>query len=136
MVMGRCRQGFYEMTVRFAHLDPVAKTPSASVARGAAYGCASDHYGKVTSDADAMPFYTPTAGLEIITGVSTLTEIQRLSRRLATADAKASDLRAERDAAIAAAHANGESPSLIAHAAHLSEQAVFKILRGARAKEE
>ena len=64
----------------------------------------------------------------------TLTEVQRLSRRLTTAEAKASKLRAERDAAIVAAHAKGESPSLIALAAGLSEQAVFTILRAANRK--
>lgn len=66
----------------------------------------------------------------------TLTEIQRISRRLATAEERATKIRAERDAAIAAAHAGGESPKLIAVAAGISEMTVFKILRAARTKEE
>ena len=45
-----------------------------------------------------------------------------------------SKLRAERDAAIVDTHGKGESPSLIALAAGLSEQAVFKILRAAKKK--
>ena len=65
--------------------------------------------------------------------MATLTEVQRIARRLAAAEARADQLRAERDGMIVAAHARGESPSLIAVAAGLSEQAVFKILR--RAKE-
>ena len=64
--------------------------------------------------------------------VSTLTEIQRIARRLATAETRTDKIRAERDAAIVAARARGESPSLIATAADLSEPAVFKILRAAR----
>ena len=66
----------------------------------------------------------------------TLTEIQRISRRLASAEARTDKIRAERDAAIVAAHARGESPKLIAVAAGISEMTVFKILRQARAKEE
>lgn len=66
----------------------------------------------------------------------TLTEIQRISRRLATAEARAGKIRAERDAAIVAAHAGGESPKLIAVAAGISEMTVYKILRQARSKEE
>jgi len=64
--------------------------------------------------------------------VATLTEIRRIARRLASAEARADKIRAERDTAIVAAHARGESPSLIAVAADLSEPAVFKILRAAR----
>ena len=66
---------------------------------------------------------------------STLTELQRIARRLASAEARANDVRAERDAAIVAAHARGESPKLIAVAAGISEPSVFKILR-TRAREE
>jgi DNA-binding CsgD family transcriptional regulator len=66
----------------------------------------------------------------------TLTEIQRISRRLASAEARTDKIRAERDAGIVAAHAGGESPKLIAVAAGISEMTVFKILRQARAKEE
>lgn len=62
-----------------------------------------------------------------------MTEVQRLARRLVAAEKKADQLRADRDAAILAAHERGESPSLIAIAAGLSEQGVFKILR--RSKE-
>lgn len=81
-----------------------------------------------------MPRYTTAGGSAIIPKVATLTEVQRLSRRLATAEARASKLRAERDAAMVATHHRGESPSLIALAAGLSEQAVFKILRAAKRK--
>jgi DNA-binding CsgD family transcriptional regulator len=66
----------------------------------------------------------------------TLTEIQRIARRLATAEARAEAIRAERDAAIVAAHAGGESPKLIAIAAGISEMTVFKILRQARERGE
>jgi len=65
-----------------------------------------------------------------------LTEIQRISRRLAAAETRTDKIRAERDAAIVAAHAGGEGPKLIAVAAGISEMTVFKILRQARAKEE
>jgi DNA-binding CsgD family transcriptional regulator len=64
----------------------------------------------------------------------TLTEIQRISRRLASAEARTDKIRAERDAGIVAAHAGGESPKLIAVAAGISEMTVFKILRQARAR--
>jgi hypothetical protein len=64
--------------------------------------------------------------------VTTLTEIQRLSRRLATAQARADQIREERDTAILAAHERGESAALIANAAGLSEPSVFKILRQRR----
>ena len=63
-----------------------------------------------------------------------MTEVQRLSRRLGTAEARTNKLRAERDAAIVAARTKGESPSLIALVTGLSEQAVFKILRAAKKK--
>jgi DNA-binding CsgD family transcriptional regulator len=66
----------------------------------------------------------------------TLTEIQRISRRLASAEARTEKIRAERDAAIVAAHAGGESPKLIAVAAGISEMTVFKILRQARTTED
>ena len=46
--------------------------------------------------------------------VPNLTEIQRISRRLAAAEVRAGKIRAERDAAIVAAHGDGESPKLIA----------------------
>jgi hypothetical protein len=82
-----------------------------------------------------MPRYSTPARSEIISEVSTLTEVQRIARRLASAEARADKLRADRDAAIVAAHARGESPSLIAVAAGLSEQGVFKILRAAKQKE-
>jgi DNA-binding CsgD family transcriptional regulator len=65
--------------------------------------------------------------------VATLTEIQRTARRLKAAEDRADKIRAERDALIVAAHRKGESPSLIAIAADISEATVFKILR--RAKE-
>ena len=65
-----------------------------------------------------------------------MTEIQRISRRLASADARADKVRAERDAAIVAAHKGGESPKLIAVAAGLSEMTVFKILRRGRERKE
>jgi DNA-binding CsgD family transcriptional regulator len=55
---------------------------------------------------------------------------------LASAEARTDKIRAERDAAIVAAHAGGESPKLIAVAAGISEMTVFKILRQARAREE
>jgi hypothetical protein len=64
--------------------------------------------------------------------VATLTEIQRIARRLSAAEGRADRIRAERDAAIVDAHKRGESPSLIANAAGISDQAVFKILRAAR----
>ena len=64
----------------------------------------------------------------------TLTEIQRISRRLASAEARTDKIRAERDEAMVAAHAGGESPKLIAVAAGISEMTVFKILRQARAR--
>jgi hypothetical protein len=63
-----------------------------------------------------------------------LTEVQQIARRLKAAETRADKIRAERDAAIVAAHSAGESPSLIAFAAGLSEQGVFKILRAAREK--
>ena len=66
--------------------------------------------------------------------MATLTEVQRLARRLVSAEARTDKLRAERDDAIVAAHQRGESPSLIAVAAGLPEQGVFKILRAAREK--
>jgi hypothetical protein len=69
---------------------------------------------------------------ERIPEVATLTEVQRIARRLKAAETRADKIRAERDAAIVSAHAAGESPSLIAIAAALSEQAVFKILRARR----
>jgi DNA-binding CsgD family transcriptional regulator len=62
----------------------------------------------------------------------TLTEIQRISRRLASAEARTDKIRAERDAAIVAAHAGGESPKLIAVAAGISEMTVYKVLRARR----
>jgi hypothetical protein len=68
--------------------------------------------------------------------VATLTEVQRIARRLKAAETRADTIRAERDAAIVSAHAAGESPSLIAMAAGLSEQAVFKILRQSRDRKE
>jgi hypothetical protein len=98
------------------------------------------YYGKVISHTPTMPCYRSPARSgsparsAIIREVVTLTEVQRLSRRLTTAEARASELRAERDAAIVAAHSKGESPRLIALAAGLSEQAVFKILRAAKRK--
>jgi DNA-binding CsgD family transcriptional regulator len=66
----------------------------------------------------------------------TLTEIQRIARRLASAESRTDKIRAERDAAIVAAHAGGESPKLIAIAAGISEMTVFKILRQARDRTE
>lgn len=65
----------------------------------------------------------------------TLTQIQRIARRLASAQGRADGIRTERDAAIVAAHAGGESPKLIANAAGLTEAAVFKILRQAKGKQ-
>lgn len=62
----------------------------------------------------------------------TLTEIQRIARRLTSAEARADKIRAERDGAIVAAHGGGESPKLIANAAGISEMTVFKILRQGR----
>ncbi len=63
-----------------------------------------------------------------------MTEIQRIARRLTSAEDRVSKIREARDAAIVAAHQRGESPSLIAIAAGLSEQGVFKILRAAKEK--
>jgi hypothetical protein len=70
--------------------------------------------------------------LERIPEVATLTEVQRIARRLKAAETRTDKIRAERDTAIVSAHAAGESPSLIAIVAGLSEQAVFKILRARR----
>jgi hypothetical protein len=64
--------------------------------------------------------------------VATVTEIMKLARRLAQAEDRVDAMRSERDRLIVEAHARGESPKLLATAAGVSEQQVFKILRAAK----
>jgi Mor family transcriptional regulator len=61
-----------------------------------------------------------------------VTEIVRASRRAKRASAKARQAIAERDALIVEAHGQGESPKVLAQAADLSENQIFKIVRAAR----
>lgn len=65
-------------------------------------------------------------------GVATVTEIRRIARRLERAKERVGEIQAERDRLIVEAHAQGESPRLLATIAGVSEQTVFKILRAAR----
>lgn len=62
-----------------------------------------------------------------------MTELVRAARRARQAQDRASKALEERDALIVELHRQGESPRLIAEAAGLSENQVFKILRAARA---
>jgi Mor family transcriptional regulator len=61
-----------------------------------------------------------------------VTEIVRASRRARRATEKAREAIAERDALIVQAHKQGESPKVLAQAAELSENQLFKIVRAAR----
>ena len=61
-----------------------------------------------------------------------MTEIMRVARRLAEAEKRLERIRDERDELIAEAHAQGESPKLLATAAGVSENTIFKILRARR----
>ena len=64
--------------------------------------------------------------------MATVTEIMKLARRLAQAEDQVETLRSERDRLIVEAHAQGESPKVLATAGAISEQQVFKILRAAK----
>jgi Mor family transcriptional regulator len=65
--------------------------------------------------------------------MATVTEIVRASRRARRATEKTREASAERDQLIAEAHKQGESPKVLAQAAELSENQIFKIVRAARA---
>jgi hypothetical protein len=58
-----------------------------------------------------------------------MTELVRAARRAKAAQDRASQALDERDALIVALHRQGESPKLLAEAASLSENQIFKILR-------
>ena len=61
-----------------------------------------------------------------------MTEIVRASKRARRASEKASQAIADRDALIVEAHKQGESPKVLAQAADLSENQIFKIVRAAK----
>jgi DNA-binding NarL/FixJ family response regulator len=61
-----------------------------------------------------------------------MTELVRAARRAKQAQERASQALEQRDALIVELHRQGESPKLIAQAAGISENQVFKIIRAAR----
>jgi hypothetical protein len=61
-----------------------------------------------------------------------MTELVRAARRAKTAHDRASRALEQRDALIVALHRQGESPKLLADAAGLSENQIFKIVRAAK----
>jgi hypothetical protein len=61
-----------------------------------------------------------------------MTELVRAARRAKQAQTRAAQALEQRDALIAALHRQGESPKLMADAAGLSENQIFKILRTRR----
>jgi hypothetical protein len=61
-----------------------------------------------------------------------MTELVRAARRAKQAQERASRALEERDRLIVELHRQGESPKLLADAAGLSENQIFKIIRAAR----
>jgi hypothetical protein len=61
-----------------------------------------------------------------------MTELVRAARRAKHAQQRATHALEQRDAQIVALHQQGESPKLLADAAGLSENQIFKIVRAAR----
>jgi DNA-binding CsgD family transcriptional regulator len=61
-----------------------------------------------------------------------MTELVRAAGRTKQAQQRATQALEQRDALIVALHRQGESPKLLADAAGLSENQIFKIIRAAR----
>jgi hypothetical protein len=64
-----------------------------------------------------------------------MTELVRAARRAKQAQERAAKALEQRDSVIAALHRQGESPKLLADAAGLSENQIFKIIRARRQRQ-
>jgi hypothetical protein len=64
--------------------------------------------------------------------VATMTELVRAAKRAKQAQGRAAQALEQRDAVIVALHRQGESPKLLADAAGLSQNQIFKIVRARR----